>query len=88
MVTQMTGKFSVDDTAYIVVSNRMIREVKILKYAGGLYTIRFTDGGGGIKVRESRLFATKEEAEASRRKPTQQAEQAQAPKVKRCTPWD
>jgi hypothetical protein len=77
----------VDDTAYIVVSNLTIREVKILKYAGGLYTVRFTNGDGGIKVRESRLFASREDAEGSLRKPTQQAEQQQAPSKHR-TPWD
>lgn len=30
-----------------------------------MYLIRFKDSGGGIKVKEHRLFATKEEAESS-----------------------
>lgn len=49
--------------AFIIESKRFIREVEILKFSGGLYTLRFPDSGGGIKLRENRLFATKEEAE-------------------------
>ena len=49
--------------AYIVESNRWIREVEIRSTAGGMYLIRFPETGGGIKVKESRLFATREEAE-------------------------
>ena len=56
--------FKAGDTAYIVESNRFIREVKIKSCAGGMYLIKFEDGGG-IKVKEHRLFATKEDAEAS-----------------------
>lgn len=59
-----SGKFN-GGVAFLVESNSVIREVKILKYAGGLYTIRFVNGNGGIKVRESRLFATREDAQAS-----------------------
>lgn len=57
------AKFKPDDTAYIVESNRIVREVLIVKFAGGFYTIRFKVSGGGIKVRENRLYASKEEAE-------------------------
>lgn len=35
------AKFKPDDTAYIVESNRIVREVLIVKFAGGFYTIRF-----------------------------------------------
>ena len=61
----MTGKYKAGDTVYIVESKRFIREVVIVKYSGGLYTLRFTDSGGGIKLRENRLFPTKEAAEQS-----------------------
>ncbi|MCD7724253.1 MAG: hypothetical protein LUI12_01650 [Clostridiales bacterium] len=64
----MANKYSPGDTAFLVGSNRFIQEVKILKFGGGLYTVRFADSGGGIKVRENRLFATKEDAEASLKK--------------------
>ncbi len=56
--------FKAGDTAYIVESNRFIREVTVKSCAGGMYLIKFEDGGG-IKVKEHRLFATKEDAEAS-----------------------
>ncbi len=58
-------KLKAGDTAFIVESNRFIREVEIKSCAGGMYLIKFKDSGGGIKVKEHRLFATKEEAEAS-----------------------
>ena len=61
------AKFKVGDKAFIVESNRWIREVEIRSTAGGMYLIKFLDSGGGIKVKESRLFASKEEAEKSLR---------------------
>lgn len=61
----MSASFNPGDVAYIVESNLFIREVEVVKSAGGFCTIRFTDHGGGIKVRESRLFPSKEAAEAS-----------------------
>ena len=61
----MPNKYSPGDTAFILESGRFIREVKIIKQAGDFCTLRFTDSSGGIKVRESRVFPTKEAAEAS-----------------------
>lgn len=66
----MATKYNPGDTAFIVESNQFIREVKVLKVAGGFATLRFVDSGGGIKLRESRLFPTKEAAEASLPKKT------------------
>ena len=34
----------------------------VLKYTGGFYTIRF-ENGGGVNVRESRIYPTRKEAE-------------------------
>lgn len=59
----MTGKYKPGNRAFIIESKRFIREVEIVKFSGGLYTLRFPDSGGGIKLRENRLFSTKEEAE-------------------------
>ena len=56
-------KLKAGDTAFIVESNRFIREVEIKSCVGGIYLIKFKDSGGGIKVKGHRLFATKEEAE-------------------------
>ena len=57
-----------NDTAYFIESNWRIREVRILKITGEFATIRFADGEGGTRLRISRLYATKEEAEKSIRK--------------------
>lgn len=58
-----SSKFKPGDKAYIIESRFFIREVEIIRFMGGLYTIRFIDSKGGIKVREDRLYSTKEEAE-------------------------
>ena len=55
----------VGDTAYIVESNRHVREVEIRRCSGGMFLVRFTDTGGGIQVKAHRLFPTKEDAEKS-----------------------
>ena len=36
------------DTAYLVESNRFVREVEILRCNGELYVVRFKDTGGRI----------------------------------------
>lgn len=59
----VSSAFYAGDTAYIVESNRIVREVQIKSCSGGMYLIKFLDTGGGIKVKEHRLFATKEDAE-------------------------
>ena len=61
----MAGKYKPGDTVYIVSSVKWIKEANVLKYSGGFYTIQFTDTGGGIKLRESRLFPTEEDAKKS-----------------------
>ncbi|MDD3186038.1 MAG: hypothetical protein PHT76_12135 [Anaerostipes sp.] len=58
------SRFKVGDTAYILESNRIVKEVKIIRQSGGIYLIRFNTGGG-IQVKEHRLYATQEEAEAA-----------------------
>lgn len=70
----MPNKYNPGDTAYIVESNRFIREVKVLKVAGGFATLCFMDRNGGIRLRESRLFPTKEDAEASIPKKTSRSQ--------------
>ena len=61
----MPNTLSQGDTAYFVESNWRVREVKILKITGEFATIHFADGEGGTRLRLSRLFRTKEEAEMS-----------------------
>ena len=60
----MAAGFKAGDKAYIVESNRVVRECSIARASGNLYIIRFTDGGG-IQLPAHRLFATKEAAEDS-----------------------
>ncbi len=52
----------VGTTAYFIESNRIIREVAIVRCNGRMYLIRFNDTGGGIQVKKHRLFETEEEA--------------------------
>ncbi len=61
-------RFKPGATAYIVESNRFIREVEIKSFSGGLYLLIFKDTGGGVRLRENRLFMTKEGAEESIKK--------------------
>ncbi len=80
----MAGKYCVGDTAWIVVSNLRIQEVKVLNYSNGFYTIQFVNGGGGIKLRENRIFPTSEEAQKSIMKA--KAAPPQTPHYR--SPWD
>ena len=58
------GQIKMGDTAYLVHSNRFVREVTVTRIDGyGMCSVRFTDAAGGIRVRINRLFQTKEEAE-------------------------
>ena len=66
----MPNWYKPGDRAYIVESNYLVREVKVLRVAGGFATLRFTDIDGGCKLRISRLFPTKEDAEATLQKKT------------------
>lgn len=58
-------RYKVGDTVYLIESNRLIRECTVKRVSGNLYVVRFANGGG-IQVKEHRLFATQEEAESSR----------------------
>jgi len=64
----MIGKYKLGDTVYIVESGNCISECTIINYSGGLYTIRLLETGGAIKLKESRLFLSKEEAQKTVRK--------------------
>lgn len=56
----MAAKYKTGDKAYFVESNCKVREVQILNTAGGMYLIRF-ENGGGTRARENRIFSAKEE---------------------------
>ena len=61
--------FAEGSLAYLVESSLHVRQVRVLKVSGGLYTIGFEDGNGATCVRRSRLFETEETARASIQKP-------------------
>ena len=65
---------------FIIESNRFITETEVLRRSGEFYTIRF-GSNGGIKVRRSRIFLSREEAEA---------QLPSKPKTQRiyCSPYD
>ena len=61
----MNGKYQPGQKVFLTGGNKnLIKEATVLKYTGGFYTIRFNNGGG-VKVRESRIYPSREEAEAA-----------------------
>lgn len=58
----MAAAYTTGDKVYIVESNRAVRECTVVRECGGLYIIRFCNGGG-IQVKGSRLFETRAAAE-------------------------
>ena len=60
----MEKKYKPGDTVYLISSARFIEEATVVMTVSGFVTIRFTKRGGGTRVRENRLYATREEAEA------------------------
>lgn len=60
-------KFNPGDTVYIIESALFIKKAKVLKVAGGFYTIQVEGSKGAFRVRESRLYKTEEEAKKNKR---------------------
>ena len=57
------ANYKAGDKAWIVESTIFVKEVEIVNIKGGFVTLKFKGTSGGIRVRESRLYKTKEEAE-------------------------
>lgn len=49
---------------FIIESNRIIRKATVVRRSSDFYILRF-DGGGGIRLREGRIFSTRAQAEAT-----------------------
>ncbi len=62
------AKFQNGQHVFIIESAIFVKEVVVVKYSGGFYLIKYPDSTGGFKVRESRLYATKQEAELNSKK--------------------
>ena len=61
----MNGKyFPGQKVSFAGGNTNQIKEATVLKYTGGFYTIRF-ENGGGIRVRKSKIYSSKEDAEAT-----------------------
>lgn len=59
----MTGAYKINDIAYIIESNRYIREGKIIHISGDLITFKFLDCmGAATTVKAHRLYPTEEAA--------------------------
>lgn len=61
----MATKLQQGSKAYIVDNVRFLREVVILRVTRDFCTIRYIDSNTIIRIRKSRLFANKKEAEQS-----------------------
>lgn len=79
--------FRKGEHAFIVVSNRQIRQVEVLHQSGGFCTIRLEEGStvcpGAIRVRKTRLFETAEKAHAAIMPPASLPERGRSEN----TPW-
>ena len=53
---------------YIIENASFVKEVIIVSFASGFYTIKYPTGKGAFRVRESRLYATEQEAKREVRK--------------------
>lgn len=62
------AKYNIGQKVYIVENARFVKEVIITQYLSGFYTIKYPNGKGAFRVRESRLFATELEAKHTLRK--------------------
>lgn len=57
------------DTCYILEDNPHPTQVKVVSKQGTTYIVQLIGSCGAMKLQEDRLFATPEEAEASRKAP-------------------
>ena len=64
----MDTRFKKGDKVYLIGNTHFIEEATVVMTVAGFVTIRFTERGGGTRVRENRLYASREEAEAAVKK--------------------
>ena len=62
------AKYNIGQKVYIIENASFVKEVIIVSFASGFYTIKHLTGKGAFRVRESRLYATELEAKQSLRK--------------------
>lgn len=59
--------FARGDTCYILENNMNVRAAKVINKQGRFYTIQLVGSCGAIRLPESRLFASEEDAENSKK---------------------
>lgn len=62
-------KFSSGEVCYIVENNVRVSPARVLKQQGRFYIIQISGSKGGIRLPESRLYKTEEEALAAIKRP-------------------
>ena len=60
--------FARGDICYILENNMRVRSARVINRIGKLYTIQFVGECGAIRLPESRLFKTEEQALASKKR--------------------
>lgn len=58
-------KFRSGETVYLINDSHVVEEAAAVMTISGFMTIRFTDREWGERVRENRIYATREESEAA-----------------------
>lgn len=56
-------QFNEGDTVYFISHSIFVREATVIRCQAGFTTIKFADTGGGTRVRNSKLFTSKKEAQ-------------------------
>ena len=56
-------KYKNGDRVYIVANNVKVQALEVMNVQGDFYTLRNLETYGAMRLRENRLFATREEAE-------------------------
>lgn len=80
------AKYKPGDTVYFIESNRSVIEAKVKAYTAGFYTIIF--GMSVIRLRESRLFPSFEEAENSSPQIVAERKRVEKLKKEQSNPWN
>ncbi len=56
-------KYKVGAQVFFIESNYKITEELVVNRTGEFYVVRYQNGNGGLRLRETRLFPSREEAE-------------------------
>lgn len=80
------AKYKPGDTVYFIESNRSVIEAKVKAYTAGFYTIIF--GMSVIRLSESRLFPSFEDAENNSPQIVAEGKRVEKLKKEQSNPWN